>query len=143
MLKLVNIIIKRAKMEDTMFLDFNSVSSLSSEFEELYAVRRDLASLLKSICKSCGAITIYTVLSGHLSQAVARFNAITEQDTSIEIYLEIECLLFCVTQLARTIHESQLSQIQDLILFVQKLIQAPQDNPNAKSTCDKYVAMRL
>jgi len=62
-LKLVNIIIKRAKMEDTMFLEFNKIPSLSSDFEELYAVRRDLANLLKSICKSCGAMTIYRILS--------------------------------------------------------------------------------
>ena len=54
-------------MEDTMFLDFNKVPSLSSDFEELYAVRRDMGSLLKSICKSCGVMTIYTILSGHLS----------------------------------------------------------------------------
>ena len=58
-IKLVNLIIKRAKMEDGMFLDFNKLSSNSSDFEELYAVRRDLASLLKSLSKSCGAMTIY------------------------------------------------------------------------------------
>lgn len=46
-------------MEDGMFLDFNKLSSNSSDFEELYAVRRDLASLLKTLCKSCGAMTIY------------------------------------------------------------------------------------
>ena len=50
-------------MEDTMFLEFNKIPSLSSDFEELYAVRRDLANLLKSICKSCGAMTIYRILS--------------------------------------------------------------------------------
>ena len=61
-LKLVNLVIKRAKMEDTMFLDFNQIPSLSSDFEELYAVRRDLGSLLKGICKSCGALTIYPIL---------------------------------------------------------------------------------
>ena len=62
-MKLINLIIKRAKMEDTMFVEFNKQSSDSSEFEELYAVRRDLGALLKNICKSCGAMTIYTILS--------------------------------------------------------------------------------
>lgn len=77
-LKLVNLVIKRAKMEDTMFLDFNQIPSLSSDFEELYAVRRDLGSLLKGICKSCGALTIYPILIQQLSQAVARESQTTD-----------------------------------------------------------------
>ena len=57
-------------MEGSMFIDFNSTPSQASEFEDLYAIRRDLGSLLKSLCKSCGATTIYQLLSQHLSQAV-------------------------------------------------------------------------
>ena len=46
--------------------------------------------------------------------------------------------------MARCIDESQLSQIQDVVLFVQKLIEIPpQTNANNKSTCDKFIALRL
>ena len=61
-----------------MFLDFNQIPSLSSDFEELYAVRRDLGSLLKGICKSCGALTIYPILIQQLGQAIARESQTTD-----------------------------------------------------------------
>jgi len=126
-------------MEDTMFLDFNKIPSLSSEFEELYAVRRDLAELLKSICKSCGAMTIYTMLAQYLSQAVARQSQTTDSDELISNYLDMECLLFCVTQLVKCLDSSQIGQIKDVVLLVQNLI----DSSVQPSLCEKYVAMRL
>ena len=117
-------------MEDSMFIDFNRIPSQASEFEELYAVRRDLGSLLKSLCKSCGATTIYQLLGQHLSQAVqcmTQFRAAAaggqqNNDESITVYLDIECLLFCTTQLARCIEAAQLAQIKDVIVLVQSLI---------------------
>lgn len=50
MLKLVNLVLKRAKMDEAVFLDLNKISSLSSEFEEFFETRTHLANLLKSIC---------------------------------------------------------------------------------------------
>ena len=59
-------------MEDDMFIDFNKIPSGSSDFEELYGVRKDLSSLLKSICRSCGPMTIFTIISQYLREAISR-----------------------------------------------------------------------
>ena len=87
-----------------MFMQFNELSSLSSEFEELYAVRRDLASLLRNVCKSCGSMQIYSILGQHLMQALDRLaQANADSDRQFLVYLDIECLLFCVTQQVKLI----------------------------------------
>ncbi len=76
--KLINVVLKRAKMDDCTFIDFNKEPSTSSEFDEIYDLRRDLANLLKGICKSCGPVTIYQILSQFLSANVAK-----QSDTSL------------------------------------------------------------
>lgn len=118
MIKLVNLVFKRAKMEDSVFLDFNKMSSLSSEFEELYQVRRDLASLLKNICKCCGPSTIYAILSQYLSQAIAREGQIGSTENAVSVYVDIECLLFCITQLVKCMDTAEIGQIKDVVLLV-------------------------
>ena len=104
-------------MEDTMFLEFNFVPSLSSEFEELYTVRRELAELLKNICKSCGAMTIYPMLAQYLMQTAVKQQT-ADSNEQVTNFLDMECLLFCMTQLVRCLDSSQVGQIKDVVLLV-------------------------
>ena len=114
----MNLVIRRAKMEDDMFLLFNSTPSTSSDFEELYAVRTDLASLLKSICQSCGSMTIYRLLNQNLTQVMAKAATQTQPSEILETYLDIECLLFCFATQVKSINEEEFGQIQDVITLV-------------------------
>ena len=76
-LKLVTLVLRRVKMEDDMFYEFNTTSLEASHFEELFADRRDLGKLFKDICKSCGCVTIYGLLRTYLSDAVTRWEQAT------------------------------------------------------------------
>jgi len=57
--RLVNLVVKRAQMEDTIFLALNRDPALSSDFEDFFNLRKDWANLLSGIAKSCGPFTIY------------------------------------------------------------------------------------
>lgn len=83
-------------MDDSTFIDFNKEPSTSSEFDEIYDLRRDLANLLKGICKSCGPVTIYQILSQFLSANVAKQSDTSlNADQMLDVYIELEVLLFC------------------------------------------------
>jgi hypothetical protein len=59
----------------------------------------------------------------------------------LDVYIELEVLLFCTTQLARTIQSNELSQLKDVIILVQNLIKVD-ETTNSGSICDKYIALR-
>lgn len=102
-------------------------------------MRNDLASLLKNIAKCCGPMTIYSILGQYLSQAVTREGQIANNDDAVSVYLDLECLLFCITQLVRCMDTSDIGQVKDVVLLVMKLI----DTTAAFPVCEKFIAMRL
>lgn len=63
-------------------------------------------------------MTIYGILSQYLSQAVVRESQISSNDDSIRVYLDIECLLFCIRQLVKCMDSSEIGQIKDVFLLV-------------------------
>ena len=94
----------------------------SSDFEEFFNLRKDWANLLSGISKSCGPITVYQILFQFLGQALARWSQEADEEKLLDVYKDLECLLFCCTQLVKHVQGNQLSQIQDVIMLVQKLI---------------------
>lgn len=70
--RLVNLVIKRAQMDDSTFLALNREPAISSDFEDFFHLRKDWSSLLTGIAKSCGPFTIYQLLFQFLSQAISR-----------------------------------------------------------------------
>ena len=116
---MVHLVIKRAKMDDVIFEALNQEPSLSSDFEDFFKLRSDWAYLLSGIAKSCGPITVYQILFQFLSNALARKSQETDVEKLITIYQDLECLIFCCTQLVKHVDGAQLSQLKDVIVLVQ------------------------
>ena len=140
LVKLITLVVQRTKMDEATFLALNRQSVLSSEFEEFFALRRDLASLLSGICKSCGSMTIYPILSQFLTNALQGESQMSAAGDLVRLYMDLECLLFCCAQLTKNIESGELSNLKDVVLLVQKLIASNGEQP---SVCDQYTAMQL
>jgi len=107
-------------MQDFDFEEMNKTSSRGEEFDDLVMLRRDLGSLIRALCRCCGPLTIYQFYKEKLSAAVLKVQAAGE-NSQIENWIEIEGLLFCVTELTKTLVADEISAVEDVILLVNQL----------------------
>lgn len=62
-LTLLQIILKRSKLAEHLFLELNKTPVKDTCFDEVQKLRRDASSLIKSICHCCGPSTIFAFFS--------------------------------------------------------------------------------
>lgn len=60
MLTLLQVILKRAKLEEHSFLELNKTPIKDTFFDEVQKLRRNISGLIKSICLCCESAAIYS-----------------------------------------------------------------------------------
>ena len=93
-------------MDEDLFQLMNKKSSNSSAFDDVYDVRVPLGDVIKSICKCCGSLQIYTVFNSKIEAVVQKGQQTQEPKQLLAVQVEIEGLLFCMTKLAKTLEPS-------------------------------------
>jgi hypothetical protein len=69
-LTLLQIILKRVKLEEHQFLELNKTPVRDTCFDEVVKIRTDVSGLIKSICLCCESAAIYSFFATALKQAL-------------------------------------------------------------------------
>lgn len=105
----------------------NKTPLKDTDFDEICKLRRDVGGLIKAICYCCGPTTIYSFFSQGLKVAVEKLQLESDVEPAkagqikLEALNEIECALFCMTELVKTLKPQELSVMNDVIVLLQQL----------------------
>jgi hypothetical protein len=69
-LTLLQLILKRSKLEEHLFLELNKTPVRDTCFDEIQKLRRDVGGLIKSICLCFESSAIYSFFTTALKQAL-------------------------------------------------------------------------
>jgi hypothetical protein len=101
-MRLLGTLCQKATVADYLFVELNSVSMRDEQFDDVVALRRDLGTLIRSLCKCCGAQAVTAYLNTRFGDS---YNKLTSAsgDKYIELLCAIEGTLFVITELSKTI----------------------------------------
>jgi hypothetical protein len=107
-----------------MFLELNKTPSRDTIFDDVQVLRNAVGSVLKAICSCCPTAVIYSFFQQALKQACDLFQQSANlQDVKVaqvrlEALIEIECVLFCITELTKTLKPTEIATLSEVVQLV-------------------------
>lgn len=76
-MRLLGCLCQKSCIPDYLFCDLNEISMRDESFDDLMNLRRDIGSLIRNLCKCCGAKPVITYTNQRISESYAKLHGAT------------------------------------------------------------------